>query len=247
MGNCSGHAGSRERSGNRQVEVDPAEASIGDGRPLKKEEWASNPPLDRAEIERRRKEFWDTAPAYEGRREIWDALKAACDEDDTTMAQAILTASDIKLPHGSLTVCFDATGTKYIIPRFCICYPTNMIESIASPEQAPSCSTRNETSRVSPQTHDSTSLSQGSSEKCSDVVKIKCRLSIGEDVFLDCEPTDIALHIKESLYDSKKIAMSRMRIYFVGKPVPDQLPIANLGLGRNDVLQIMILPAIPIK
>ena len=41
---------------------------------------------------------------YDGRREIWDALKAACeatDEEDYDLAQAILEGANISLPRGT--------------------------------------------------------------------------------------------------------------------------------------------------
>lgn len=44
--------------------------------------------------------FWSTAPAYSGRQEIWDALRAACETDDTTLMHAIITSAGIRLPDG---------------------------------------------------------------------------------------------------------------------------------------------------
>lgn len=51
----------------------------------------------------KRDEFWDTAPAFEGRKEIWDALKAAanaCENRDFDLAQAILNGANITIPYG---------------------------------------------------------------------------------------------------------------------------------------------------
>ena len=36
-------------------------------------------PLTEAQLRSKREEFWDTAPAFEGKTEIWAALKAAVD------------------------------------------------------------------------------------------------------------------------------------------------------------------------
>lgn len=52
----------------------------------------------------KRDEFWDTAPAFEGRKEIWDALKAAAyalETGDHALAQAIIDGANITLPHGT--------------------------------------------------------------------------------------------------------------------------------------------------
>lgn len=35
--------------------------------------------LTEAQLRSKREEFWDTAPAFEGKTEIWAALKAAVD------------------------------------------------------------------------------------------------------------------------------------------------------------------------
>lgn len=51
----------------------------------------------------KRDEFWDTAPAFEGRKEIWDALKAAayaCETKDFELAQAIINGASITIPKG---------------------------------------------------------------------------------------------------------------------------------------------------
>ncbi|OON14097.1 hypothetical protein X801_10112 [Opisthorchis viverrini] len=66
-------------------------------------QWSSQFPLTAGQLQRKREEFWDTAPAFEGRIEIWNALKAAADfleRNDYEMAQAILDGADIILPTG---------------------------------------------------------------------------------------------------------------------------------------------------
>ena len=37
----------------------------------------SDIPLTEGQLKSKRDEFWDTAPAFEGKSEIWNALKAA--------------------------------------------------------------------------------------------------------------------------------------------------------------------------
>lgn len=56
----------------------------------------------------KRDEFWDTAPAFDGRKEIWDALRAAAvavELNDLEMAQAIVDGACITLPHGEIHAC----------------------------------------------------------------------------------------------------------------------------------------------
>lgn len=59
--------------------------------------------MTEGQLRSKRDEFWDTAPAFEGRKEIWDALKAAAvavECNDHELAQAIVDGANITLPHG---------------------------------------------------------------------------------------------------------------------------------------------------
>lgn len=59
--------------------------------------------MTEGQLRSKRDEFWDTAPAFEGRKEIWDALKAATvalECNDHELAQAIVDGASITLPHG---------------------------------------------------------------------------------------------------------------------------------------------------
>ena len=79
--------------------------ALGRNQPLKKEKpkWKSDYPMTDGQLRSKRDEFWDTAPAFEGRKEIWDALKAAAhafESNDHELAQAIIDGANITLPHG---------------------------------------------------------------------------------------------------------------------------------------------------
>lgn len=80
--------------------------------------------MTEGQLRSKRDEFWDTAPAFEGRKEIWDALRAAAsafESNDHLLAQAILDGASITLPHGNGAAGFDRN------PRglFCARYPVS--------------------------------------------------------------------------------------------------------------------------
>ncbi|XP_069953034.1 ubiquitin domain-containing protein 1 isoform X5 [Cherax quadricarinatus] len=107
--------------------------SIGKNVPLRHERirWKSDMPLTEGQVRSKRDEFWDTAPAFEGRREIWDALKAAAlaiENKDYDLAQAIIDGANITLPNGALTDCYDELGTRYQLPVYCLSYPLNILQ-----------------------------------------------------------------------------------------------------------------------
>lgn len=79
--------------------------TVGKNHPLKKDrpKWKSDVPMTEAQVKSKRDEFWHTAPAFEGRKEIWDALKAAVfavESSDHPLAQAIIDGANITLPNG---------------------------------------------------------------------------------------------------------------------------------------------------
>lgn len=85
-------------------------------------------PLTEGQLRSKRDEFWDTAPAFEGRKEIWDALRAAAvaaEAMDFQLAQAILDGASVSVPNGYLTECYDEWGTRYqvllLIHLFLLC------------------------------------------------------------------------------------------------------------------------------
>lgn len=60
-------------------------------------------PLTEGQLRSKRDEFWDTAPAFDGRKEIWDALRAAklaAESLDFELSQAILDGASISVPNG---------------------------------------------------------------------------------------------------------------------------------------------------
>lgn len=87
--------------------------------------WKSDVPLTEGQLRSKRDEFWDTAPAFEGRKEIWDALRAAAvaaEAMDFQLAQAILDGASVSVPNGYLTECYDEWGTRYQVFMLCLYY-----------------------------------------------------------------------------------------------------------------------------
>lgn len=93
--------------------------------------WKSDVPLTEGQLRSKRDEFWDTAPAFDGRKEIWDALRAAtvaAEASDFQLSQAILDGANISVPNGFLTECYDELGTQYKVPIYCLSYPINIVK-----------------------------------------------------------------------------------------------------------------------
>jgi len=97
--------------------------------------WESEKPMTKEEVNKRREEFCITSPNYDGRQEIWQALKAVCETDSLEMAQVIVESAGIKVPTGKLTDgCYDELGNQYVLPNFCLIDPSNMIDGATGNE-----------------------------------------------------------------------------------------------------------------
>lgn len=105
--------------------------------------WKSDVPLTEGQLRSKRDEFWDTAPAFDGRKEIWDALRAAAvaaEALDFELAQAILDGANISVPNGYLTECYDELGTRYLVPIYCLSYPINIVKEDSGRDSPADCS-----------------------------------------------------------------------------------------------------------
>ncbi|XP_036347911.1 ubiquitin domain-containing protein 1-like isoform X1 [Rhagoletis pomonella] len=116
MGGCIGiHSNDNETVSVSSASVSRPTTAAGGGqmgpsrknRPLCNEtiRWRSDVPLTEGQLRSKRDEFWDTAPAFDGRKEIWDALRAAtnaAEELNFELAQAILDGANISVPNGLL-------------------------------------------------------------------------------------------------------------------------------------------------
>nr|VZI13520.1 unnamed protein product [Spirometra erinaceieuropaei] len=126
--------------------------AIGKNQPLKRGpiRWSSSQPLFPSQLQQKREEFWDTAPAFEGRQEIWDALRSAADASergDHELAQAIIDSANIILPTGTLAECYDELGMRYQLPIFVLSKPSNLQSE--PPPPPPTSSDRPEASATS--------------------------------------------------------------------------------------------------
>lgn len=105
---------------------DKAEAADNAKKIRKPKPWKHSEAITRVQLNKMREEFWDTAPHYGGRKEIWDALRAAS-EADLTLAQAIIESAGVIVQNTDMTVCYDERGAKYELPKYVLSEPTNLI------------------------------------------------------------------------------------------------------------------------
>ncbi|XP_031809530.1 ubiquitin domain-containing protein 2 isoform X3 [Sarcophilus harrisii] len=198
--------------------------ALGRNQPLKKEKpkWKSDYPMTDGQLRSKRDEFWDTAPAFEGRKEIWDALKAAAhafENNDHELAQAIIDGANITLPHGALTECYDELGNRYQLPVYCLAPPINMIEEKSDIE-----------------TLDIPDPPPNSGYEC----QLRLRLSTGKDLKLLARSTDTVYHMKRRLNAVEGVEPSSQRWFFSGRPLTDKMKLEELKIPKDYVVQVIV-------
>jgi len=90
--------------------------------------WASSTPMSQGDLEKQRREFWETAAAFGGKEEAWEAIKGAMEvwDRDLDLARAILDCAGIMMPVGELSQAYDELGFRYAIPDYCFNAPSNL-------------------------------------------------------------------------------------------------------------------------
>eukprot|EP01137_Pigoraptor_chileana_P007790 Opistho-2@53823 len=201
-------------------------ALFGKNVPLRKvgRPWKSDVLMTRKELQRKRLEFWDTSPAFGGRKEIWDALRAAVETEDRALAQAILDGASISLPTGQLTDAYDELGHKYTIPMYCLSDPSNLIESINAGEAATDAN-----GEVLPP-----------GQKSGEERSIKLRLSTNKDLKLKVDVLDTIGEIKLRIEKDEGIAPADLRMFFGGKELDDMLTIRTLNVPPGFMIQAIV-------
>ncbi|KAK1404898.1 UBD domain-containing protein [Heracleum sosnowskyi] len=89
--------------------------------------WKLPQVITKSQLMQMREEFWDTAPHYGGRTEIWEALRAAA-EADLDLAQTIVESAGVIVQGADLSICYDERGAKYELPKYVLSDPTNLIQ-----------------------------------------------------------------------------------------------------------------------
>lgn len=236
MGGCVGSH--HDSSGSLNENSD---GTGGRNQPLKRErpKWKSDYPMTEGQLRSKRDEFWDTAPAFEGRKEIWDALRAAAsafESNDHLLAQAILDGASITLPHGALTECYDELGNRYQLPVYCLSPPVNMIEERSDEPDGSDL----DSGATDPNSTSGGGVGGGPDPAAGGESQLRLRLSTGRDLRLTVRSTDTVGMMKRRLQNTEGVAASTQRWFFSGRPLTDRLRLDQLNISKDYVVQVIL-------
>lgn len=218
----------------------------GRSEPLKKDrpKWKSEYPMTEGQLRGKRDEFWDTAPAFDGRKEIWDALRAAAmaaESNDLVLAQAIVDGACITLPHGSLTESYDELGNRYQLPAYTLVPPINLISEAPKEGVAPK-------EEEAPEPPAQQSAPPPPPPPLKQEFQLRIRLSTGKDMRLTASMADSISQLKKQLEGQEDIDVAHQRWFFSGKLLTDKTRLQDTKIQKDFVVQVLVnenQPVIP--
>lgn len=191
---------------------------------------ATFPPCTRESLEQRRERFWNTR--VEGREEMWQALKMACEMEDEDTARQIRESSGLthfSRNSASHVYCFDELGNRYEIPMYAIYEPENLMPPGADSEDVSLCE------------KNSPHATESSEEQEGELLDFRVRFSDNtKDVKLRAEDTLTILELKEVIMEERGFAIDAQRIFYSGRQLQNQWSLELVGLKAGSVLQAFV-------
>jgi len=186
--------------------------------------WTSETAITRGALVSKRDEFWETAPSYEGRKEIWDALKTAADAiegGDFALAQIIIETAAIKVPNGTLSETYDELGNKYQVPLYCLVPPENLIKE------------------------DDSSSKSSFNHKQGNKVTIRVRISDQNEKTCDfiANEEELISSVKRRAAEKFSIIGSQ-RWFCKGRIISDSMTVKQCKIPDGFVIQVIVSPPI---
>ncbi|GAU95919.1 hypothetical protein RvY_07442 [Ramazzottius varieornatus] len=221
--NFSNNSESREVTTGSRYE---GAVAIGKSQQLMKEKlrWRSQAAMTAEQLAEKRKVFWETAPAYEGKKEVWDALSAAAtaaEAGDWVLAQAIIDGVGVSTPSGTLLDCYDELGTRYQVPPYCLSTPLNLIVDAENAGR--------DAGKTDP-------------VKLGKDMNVKLRFSDGDkDIKFPINTEETVGTLKKRVFqDIRNIDVADQRWFFGGKLLPDRARLSDYKVKPGFVIQIIM-------
>ena len=168
--------------------------------------------ISEEELKKKREAFWGTR--VEGNKQTWNFLKEICEmpEGEENNLEAMLKAYDLTPYKNCINVSYDALGELYEIPNYCIHYP--MVFDLP------------EVNKTKP------------NEK---KIKYKARNGI-KNIKLKSSNYSSVKKTKMSIAKKLGTTYDKIRLFFSGKEMKNDLQLWNYNVDNDVVIMIMVLP-----
>lgn len=142
-------------------------------------------------------------------------------------ANAILEASAITTPKGSLALCYDQLGNKYEVPLYCFSFPSNITSGGLNP--------------------DGTNAEEKKDLTGEKEIRIRlCNLGRDLELKVQMEISNKVSDLKESVEGKAKenkveFSKNKMRLFISGREMKDEDKICDFVNGNNEIAVIMAM------
>jgi hypothetical protein len=180
--------------------------------------WQSHNATTRVEIDRMKREFWETVQVYGGDPVVWQTVRDAIESKSLQQTQEAVRKLDLILIDCSLSNFYDQTGFKYEIPPFCFSYPSNL--------------TNEEPKLIQ---------SKGLPAISNELAAVKLRLSDGKDEVLHLERSSTVRFLKQVVAEKLSVELDKIVIVYMGRGIlRDEEDLSNLQYSESTFLQVMV-------
>lgn len=196
------------------------------------------------ELNNLRSDFWGSRT--EGNTNMWLAIRSAADAmlgDDLALANAIVEASNIITPNGSLELCYDERGFQYKVPQYCYANPLELTNEPTTiiPDNVSERSKNKANSELSAPTYTESGVS----------VKLRMRINPGDHnlaVAIDNNATIehlklmVVKEVNERIPSIQNMNVQRQRIIFMGKELTNNVKVKDAKFDDSKVVQVFLRP-----
>ena len=154
---------------------------------------------------------------------MWAAIRSAAEaliSEDLPLAAAIIEASNISCPEGTLELCYDERGTQYKVPIYCYANPMELTYgpvTVGSGSSGATSSGNNNEGEASRATEVTTSTSLPVSTG-GPSIKLRVRVNPGDhNMKITAELSSTVLHLKQIIQHQIIQVCSLLLLFFVLK------------------------------
>lgn len=201
---------------------------------------------------RLREDFWSSR--VEGNVHMWQNIRSAAEalaSDDVMLANAILEASHIVSPTGSMETLYDERGAQYKLPIFTFSNPIELVgESVsegaqASPVVAVALSANTSGKGLSNKSGTATPVVHA------EPLQLKIRINPGDiNMTVLAQATFSIGELKQSITQQNMqsavpipdIQDDRQRIIFMGRELQNTQRLKDVGFDEQKVVQVFLRP-----
>lgn len=168
--------------------------------------------ITKEELDKRRVAFWGTR--VEGNEQTWHFLKEICEmpPGDEAELEAMLSAYDLKPYKNCINITYDASGTLYEIPNYCIHDPVSYDFPESHKKKPP--------------------------EK---KIVFKGRY-MAKEIKLKSSNYNMIKKIRTQIAKKLKTTNEKVRLFFSGKELKNEFELWTYGIDSDCIIMIMVSP-----